>query len=349
MKKRDQRGHARSRASPSASVPLFGTGAKLIARISAADQHDREDAAEVVDRLGRLVDVGRDEHRRPSTSATTTSGSVTRKTDPHRSARAARRRPAARATAIAPPSADHSAIDFVRAGPRPQRRDQRQRRRIGHARRRARRARARRTAPRRSARTRPAGTPGPTAPCRAAASACARSGRRARRGRAPRRRGRASSRPRSGRASSATSRSALPMSGSATLATDRFRLATRRDQDQRERGRARARCGAPEELAGVDGPVAGVALLIVSVEGVSVTRHADGLHHPEGMNRPRGGRVSRWCALRPGSVIGVEFRRGHRFAAVRSSEWTSRHPSGLAPRYIAGQGCEAGLCSRRLG
>ena len=34
------------------SVSLFGTGAKLIAEDQRADEHEREDAAEVVDRLG---------------------------------------------------------------------------------------------------------------------------------------------------------------------------------------------------------------------------------------------------------------------------------------------------------
>ena len=44
-----------------AVVPLPGSGARLIASTSAATKHDREQAAEVVDRLGRLVDVGGDE------------------------------------------------------------------------------------------------------------------------------------------------------------------------------------------------------------------------------------------------------------------------------------------------
>ena len=56
---RDPGGDARSTASPSASAPSSGTAAKLMARTSAGHEHDRQDAAEVVDRLGRLVDVGR--------------------------------------------------------------------------------------------------------------------------------------------------------------------------------------------------------------------------------------------------------------------------------------------------
>ena len=48
-------------ARPRTSAPMFGTGAKLIARISVADEQRRQDAAQVVDRLDRLVDVRRHE------------------------------------------------------------------------------------------------------------------------------------------------------------------------------------------------------------------------------------------------------------------------------------------------
>ena len=52
------------------------------------------------------------------TSATTTSGSVIRNTEPHQKLREqGAGDAAARATAMPPPSADHSAIDFVRPGP----------------------------------------------------------------------------------------------------------------------------------------------------------------------------------------------------------------------------------------
>ena len=46
---------------PSASVPSSGTGAKLIAEDQRADEDDGQDATEVVDRFGRLVDVARHE------------------------------------------------------------------------------------------------------------------------------------------------------------------------------------------------------------------------------------------------------------------------------------------------
>ena len=54
-------GGDRDRREAERERPLSGTGAKLIARMSAPTSSDREDAAEVVDRLGRLVHVGRDE------------------------------------------------------------------------------------------------------------------------------------------------------------------------------------------------------------------------------------------------------------------------------------------------
>ena len=47
-----------------------------------AHEHDREDAAEVVDRIGRLVHVARHEEQRHD-QRDPTSGSVTRKTEPH--------------------------------------------------------------------------------------------------------------------------------------------------------------------------------------------------------------------------------------------------------------------------
>ena len=81
MKNAEQRGAAMA-ASPSASVPLFGTGAKLIARIKAATSTTermppRLSTGSVVSLtwLGtKITAIG---------NATTTSGKVTRKTDPH--------------------------------------------------------------------------------------------------------------------------------------------------------------------------------------------------------------------------------------------------------------------------
>ena len=67
------------------------------------------------------------------TSAMPASGSVTRNTDPHQNSSSSA--PATRGprAAIAPPSADQSAMDFVRPGTRPERGDQRESRRIRHA------------------------------------------------------------------------------------------------------------------------------------------------------------------------------------------------------------------------
>ena len=57
----DQRGDARGRRGPSASVPLFGTGAKLIARISAPTRTTDRMPPRLSTGVGRLVDVGRHE------------------------------------------------------------------------------------------------------------------------------------------------------------------------------------------------------------------------------------------------------------------------------------------------
>ena len=67
------------------------------------------------------------------TRATTASGRVTRNTELH--SKRSRRNPETSGprAAMAPPSADHSAIERVRAGPGPQGRDEREGRRVGHA------------------------------------------------------------------------------------------------------------------------------------------------------------------------------------------------------------------------
>ncbi len=51
------------------------------------------------------------------TSATPASGSVTRNTDPHQNSSSSAPATSGPSAAIAPPSADQSAIDFVRPGP----------------------------------------------------------------------------------------------------------------------------------------------------------------------------------------------------------------------------------------
>src|SRR5215218_3511880 len=99
-----------------ASVPLFGTGAKLIARIRAATSTTERippglSTGSVVSLtwLGTtLAAIGK---------ATATSGSVIRKTDPHENCSSSAPATSGPSEAIAPPSADHSAIDFVRPGP----------------------------------------------------------------------------------------------------------------------------------------------------------------------------------------------------------------------------------------
>ena len=97
-----------------------------------------------------------------------------------------RRRASGPSAAIAPPSADHSAIDLRAARPRPQRGDQRERRRVGHA------GREPAAEPRATKSTRVGRRVGGEQARRDrqhhpedAASACGRTGRRARRGRAP--------------------------------------------------------------------------------------------------------------------------------------------------------------------
>ena len=51
------------------------------------------------------------------TSATTASGRVIRKTDPHSNSSSIAPATSGPSDAMAPPRADHSAIDFVRPGP----------------------------------------------------------------------------------------------------------------------------------------------------------------------------------------------------------------------------------------
>ena len=133
---------------PSDERALVGHRREVDRRMSAADEHDRQDAAEVVDRVGRLVDVARDEperqHQRDDRERQRDAG----RPSPTRSARAGRPRSAARARRSHRRCADHSAIDLRPRRARPQRGDQRERGRVGHARRRGRRAAARRRAPR---------------------------------------------------------------------------------------------------------------------------------------------------------------------------------------------------------
>ena len=99
-----------------ASVPSPGTGAKLMPRISAPISTDGQDAAEVVDRLGRLVDVagheadGHDQGDRGERQRDEEDRAPLEMLE--QEARDQRPEGGDR-----PPSADHSAIERVRAGP----------------------------------------------------------------------------------------------------------------------------------------------------------------------------------------------------------------------------------------
>ena len=100
----------------SARRPSFGTGAKLMPRIDRPDEHRRQDPAQVVDLLGRLVDVRRHEadgHDQRD------DGEWEGDEEDGAPLECSRRNPDTSGPndAIAPPSADHRAIDRVRPGP----------------------------------------------------------------------------------------------------------------------------------------------------------------------------------------------------------------------------------------
>ena len=103
-------------ARPSTSVPLFGTGAKLIASTSAATSTtDRMPPRLSTGSVASLTWAG--PRSIAITSATTASGRVIRKTEPHQKCSSSKPDSSGPSAEIAPPSADHRAIDFVRAGP----------------------------------------------------------------------------------------------------------------------------------------------------------------------------------------------------------------------------------------
>jgi len=124
---------------------------------------------------------------------------------------------------MAPPSADQRAIDFVRAGPL-QSAAMRARWWDSPCRRTTRRRSARQPGPRQTVRRRPSGTPGSTGRRPGSTSFCGRTGHPERRATTQMPRARASSRPPPGRAREASN--AMPISGSATLPTERFKFAT---------------------------------------------------------------------------------------------------------------------------
>jgi hypothetical protein len=102
--------------SDSASVPLPGTGAKLMARISAATS--RTDTTPP--RLSTGSEVSwtcAGTYLSAIGNATSTSGSVTTKTDPQSKCSSSAPEISGPSEAIAPPMADHNAIALVRPGP----------------------------------------------------------------------------------------------------------------------------------------------------------------------------------------------------------------------------------------
>ena len=102
--------------SPKTTLVSFGTGAKLMAKInpptmSAESTPPRLSTGSVVS----FTWLGT--NRTASTSATAARGRVTRNTEPHQKCWRSAPATSGPSAAIAPPRADHKAIDFVRAGP----------------------------------------------------------------------------------------------------------------------------------------------------------------------------------------------------------------------------------------
>ncbi len=103
-------------ASPSASAPLFGTGAKLIASTSVPTS-TTESTPPRLSTVSVVSLTWLGTNASASTSATAASGKVIRNTEPHQKCSRSRPESSGPSAEIAPPSADHSAIDLVRAGP----------------------------------------------------------------------------------------------------------------------------------------------------------------------------------------------------------------------------------------
>ena len=129
----DRAPRARCLPSPSASVPLSGTGAKLIASTSAATSTiDRMPPRLSTGSVVSLTWLG------TSRIASTSGDRRERQRDQEHRAPGVvleqrARRAAGPSAEIAPPMPDHSAIDLRARRARPQRGDQRERRRVGHA------------------------------------------------------------------------------------------------------------------------------------------------------------------------------------------------------------------------
>ena len=100
----------------STSAASFGTGAKLIAStIEPTNTTESTPPRLSTDSVVSLTWLGTS--RSASTNATAASGRVTRNTEPHQKCWSMKPETRGPSAAIAPPSADHNAIDFVRAGP----------------------------------------------------------------------------------------------------------------------------------------------------------------------------------------------------------------------------------------
>jgi hypothetical protein len=95
---------------------LFGTGAKLIPRTSAATSStDTTPPRLSTGSVVSLTLLGT--RKNASGSATSASGSVSRKTEPHQKCSSRSPEKSGPSAAIAPPMPDQRAIDFVRPGP----------------------------------------------------------------------------------------------------------------------------------------------------------------------------------------------------------------------------------------
>jgi hypothetical protein len=103
-------------ASPSTAAPLFGTGAKLIARINAPTRMtDRIPPRLSTGSMDSLTCAGTNRHAMKK--ATAASGKVSRNTEPHQKCSSSSPDISGPSAAMPPPIADHSAIDLVRPGP----------------------------------------------------------------------------------------------------------------------------------------------------------------------------------------------------------------------------------------
>ncbi len=103
-------------ARPSTRLASFGTAAKLIARTSAAtNRTDRTPPRLSTGSVASFTWAGTS--RAARNSATTASGNVSRKTEPHQKCSSSKPESSGPSAEIAPPIPDHSAIDFVRGGP----------------------------------------------------------------------------------------------------------------------------------------------------------------------------------------------------------------------------------------